>query len=73
MTTKLDIKYAVFCRNLTLVAKYVFSQAPSYLEIWLQALGDSTIGFLTIYSPGSDGEDGGPASSRAGLPAEHPL
>ena len=31
------------------------------------------LGFLTFYSPGSDGEDGGSASSRAGLPAEHPL
>ena len=35
MTIKLAIKFAVFCRALTLVAKYAFLQAPSHLEIWL--------------------------------------
>ena len=39
MTTKLAIKFVVFCCHLTLVAKYAFSQTPSHLEIWLQALG----------------------------------
>ena len=39
MITKLDIKFAVFCRDLPLVAKYAFLQALSHLEIWLQALG----------------------------------
>ena len=46
MTTKLAIKFAVFCRDLTLVAKYAFSQAPSHLEIKLQAPG-------TIIQPGT--------------------
>ena len=35
MTTKLTIKIAVFRCDLTLVAKYVFSQALSHLEIRL--------------------------------------
>ena len=46
MTTKLAIKFAVFCRDLTLVAKYAFSQALSHLEIWLQVPGG-------ILQPGS--------------------
>ena len=39
MTTKLAIKFVVFCRDLTLVAKYASSQPPSHLETWLQAPG----------------------------------
>ena len=45
MTTKLTIKIAVFRCDLTLVAKYVFSQALSHLEIRLAGSeGDSTTG-----------------------------
>ena len=39
MTTKLAIKFVVFCCHLTLVAKYTFSQTTSHLEILLQAPG----------------------------------
>ena len=36
-TIKLAIKFAVFCCDLTLVAKIAFLQALSHLEIWPQA------------------------------------
>ena len=45
MTTKLTIKIAVFRYDLTLVAKYVFSQALSHLKIRLAGSeGDFTTG-----------------------------
>ena len=45
MTTKLTIKIAVFRCDLTLVAKYAFSQALSHLEIRLAlSEADSTTG-----------------------------
>ena len=46
MTTKLTIEIAVIHCNLTLVAKYAFSQALSHLEIRLAGSeGDSTTGY----------------------------
>ena len=45
MITKLANKFAVFYCDLTLVAKYAFSQAPSHLEIRLASSeGDSATG-----------------------------
>ena len=59
MTIKLAIKFKVFCRDLTLVAKYAFLQALSHLEIWLQAPGG-------ILQPGGwDPLYGGPHSPVA--------
>ena len=52
MTTKRTIKIAVFRCDLTLVAKYVFSQALSHLEIRLAGSeGDSKTGSLTPWDP----------------------
>ena len=50
MTTKLTIEIAVIHCDLTLVAKYAFSQALSHLEIRLAgSKGDSKTGPLTLW------------------------
>ena len=66
MTTKLAIKFAVFCRDLTLVAKYALLQAPSHLEIWLQAPGG-------ILQPGWKGEKWKRLCESQTLVCWHPL
>ena len=52
MTTKLTIEIAVIHCDLTLVAKYAFSQALSHLEIRLAGSeGDSKTRPLTPWDP----------------------
>ena len=61
-----EIKYAVFCRNLTHVAKYALLQAPGHPEIWLQALGG-------ILQPGWKGEKWKRLCESQTLVCWHPL
>ena len=66
ITSKLAIKFVVFCRNLTLVAKYALLQAPGHPEIWLQALGG-------ILQPGWKGEKWKRLCESQTLVCWHPL